>query len=87
MDNSYRDSVEEIKTTLKKLEKSSGLKFIFFAVIAVCLITLAVVLLVLKLKSGDKYDIYEDFDEDDADVYPFDEDEYESEDESPYKED
>lgn len=80
MDSSFRTSIEEIKKNIDKLQKSSGVKLIFFTVLTVTLITLIVIYFILKLKRKDKYDsLYDDYDEDGTEVYPFDEEDFEEE--------
>lgn len=81
MDSSYKNTVEEIKNRLVNLERKSGLKLLFAAIIAGVLVTLAVIYLILKFRTPDLADEYYDFEDADEDSFPFDEDEEDFEDE------
>ncbi len=75
MDSSYKNTVEEIKNRLVNLERKSGLKLLFAAIIAGVLVTLVVIYLVLKFRTPDLADEYYDFEDADEDSFPFDEEE------------
>ncbi len=75
MDSSYKNTVEEIKNRLVNLERKSGLKLLFSAIIAGVLVTLVVIYLVLKFRTPDLADEYYDFEDADEDSFPFDEEE------------
>ncbi|MCD7854585.1 MAG: hypothetical protein LUG66_03095 [Clostridiales bacterium] len=81
MDRSYETAVKDIKSHLISLERKSGLRLLFAAIIAGVLITLVVIYLVLKFRTPDLTDEYYDFEDADEDSFPFDEDEEDFEDE------
>ncbi len=80
MEDSCKDSIQEIKKNINKLRASSNFRFLTFIICGVVIVTLIIIYVVLKLKnSADSYEVYEEYFDDDSDVYPFDEEELEEE--------
>ncbi|MCD8091113.1 MAG: hypothetical protein LUD81_10950 [Clostridiales bacterium] len=81
MDNSYKNAICEIKKDLNKLERKSGVGFIFAIVIGVTLLTLIVVYLVLKFKSSAEVEFYDEYPDEDGADFPFSDEDVEDEEE------
>ncbi|MCD7904218.1 MAG: hypothetical protein LUC97_05820 [Clostridiales bacterium] len=87
MENYYKNSIEEIKKDLNKLEKKSGVKLIFVTVATVVLLTLIIIYLVLKFKDVVSDEYYDEYSEDDGADFPFDEEDEEDDNDEEYEED
>lgn len=82
MEDSYKAALREIKKNIDKAQKASDFKFLFFVILGAAAFALAVIYIVLKFRDPEgSYEIYEEFYDDDDDVYPFDEDEAEDDEE------